>query len=110
MINTKDEIDKLVDELIDSVAGTTGYSPDGYTPFEIDFDRPTAAELKRQRRQWRASITETALLTAEEVAEVLPGRATTIRKWLDKVPRYRLPNGQEVYRWGDILRTLERVA
>ena len=111
MTATKDDIDRLVDELIESVPGSGGYSTDGYTEFpDIDYDRPSAAELKRQRRQWRASITEAALVTAEDAAELLPGRATTVRRWLERVPRYRLPNGQEVYRWGDILQALERVA
>ncbi len=106
----KHDIDRLVDELIESAAGPSGYSPDGYTPFEIDFDRPSAHELRRHRQQWRATLNEAALLTAEEVVEALPGRATTNRRWLAKVQRRLLPNGQEVYRWGDIIQALVRVA
>lgn len=74
------------------------------------FKRMEREEKRWRRRMWRASISESALLTAEEVVEALPGRAQVIRRWLDRVPRVRLPNGQEVFRWGEVLRHLERVA
>ncbi len=74
-------------------------------------DSPDHREsLRWRRRMWRASITESALLTAEEVAELIPGRVQVNRRWLDHVPRLRLPSGQEVFRWGEVLRHLERVA
>lgn len=69
-----------------------------------------AADARWRRRMWRSSISGDALLTAEEVAEALPGRAQLNRRWLDRVPRVRLPNGQEVYQWAEVLRHLERVA
>ena len=73
-------------------------------------DMATKADHRWRRRLWRASISESALLTTEEVAEALPGRAQLNRRWLDGVPRIRLPSGQEVFLWGEVLRHLERVA
>jgi len=111
MRTAKHDLDWFIDDQTEPPGSPTGDNDTGYMEVpDIDFDRPSAAEVRRHRRQWRATLNDAALLTAEEVVEALPGRATTIRRWLDRVPRYRLPTGQEVYRWGDILQTLERVA
>lgn len=80
----------------------------GFKDFKVPNLDPE--DTRWRRRMWRASISEAALLTAEEVAEALPGRAQVNRRWLERVPRVRLPNGQEVFRWSDVLRHLERVA
>jgi len=78
---------------------------------DISFHRRIDREVaRRELRYWRASLGEASLLTAEDVARALPGRAEVIRRWLANVPRYVLPNGQEVFRWGEVLRHLERVA
>ena len=90
-------------------------APDINATALVDFALPSVdppdsrGVLRWQRRMWRATITEFTLLTAEEVVELLPGRAQINRRWLDHVPRLRLPSGQEVFRWGEVLRHLERV-
>lgn len=100
--NTMDDDDDDLDLLLDlNVSGFKDFA----NPLSLDPD-----DTRWRRRMWRASISEAALLTAEEVAEALPGRAQVNRRWLERVPRVRLPNGQEVFRWADVLRHLERVA
>jgi hypothetical protein len=87
------------------------FNPDAteFKDFKL-YTRLDREDSKWRRRMWRASISASALLTAEEVAEALPGRAQINRRWLDVVPRVRLPNGQEVFQWAEVLRHLDRVA
>jgi hypothetical protein len=63
---------------------------------------------KMQHKLRRLLVSNDALLTLTEAAEILDGRAVVNRDWIRSyVQPVRSPNGRELYLWGDILDRLK---
>ena len=63
---------------------------------------------KMQHKLRRLMVSNDALLTLTEAAEILDGRAVVNRDWIRSyVHPVRSPNGRELYLWGDILTRLK---
>lgn|GEM_PF-6217472 len=58
----------------------------------------------------RHTVTADAILSAEEVVQLLGGRSSATRRWLRSVPPLRHPSGRRVYLWGDVIAVLKEAA
>lgn len=58
----------------------------------------------------RHTVSEAAILSAEEVIYLVGGRASVTRRWLRQVRPLAHPSGRRVYLWGDVLAALKEVA
>lgn len=88
------------DELPDEHAEAT----DGFIMIPPLGSKATSARLSRH------TVTADALLSAEEVVELLGGRSSATRRWLRQVAPLPHPSGRRVYLWGDVIATLKAVA
>jgi hypothetical protein len=60
------------------------------------------------RRFVRYTISDDAVLTLTDAAEILPGRASTNRTWIEAhVEPIQSPSMRWLYRWGDVVATLK---
>ena len=63
---------------------------------------------RMQHKLRRLLVSNDALLTLTEAAEILDGRAAVNRDWIrTHVDPVRSPNGRDLYQWGDITRRLK---
>jgi len=58
----------------------------------------------------RHTVSADAILSAEEVIQLLGGRSAATRRWLRQVAPLPHPSGRRVYLWGDVIATLKAVA
>ena len=58
----------------------------------------------------RHTVSADAILSAEEVIQLLGGRSSVTRRWLRRVAPLPHPSGRRVYRWGDVIAKLREVA
>ena len=59
----------------------------------------------------RLMVSADALLSAEEVVELIGGRKAPVRAWLrGGVPTMPHPTGRTLYRWGDVVDAMRRAA
>ncbi len=59
----------------------------------------------------RLIVTADALLSADEVINLIGGRKAPVRAWLrGGVPTMPHPTGRTLYRWGDVVDAMRRAA
>ena len=59
----------------------------------------------------RYTISDAALLTLTDAAEILPGRCSTNRDWIERnVEKIYSPSMRALYRWGDIVTAMKEAA
>ena len=59
----------------------------------------------------RLIVTADALLSADEVVNLIGGRKAPVRAWLRAgVPTMPHPTGRTLYRWGDVVDAMRRAA
>jgi predicted DNA-binding transcriptional regulator AlpA len=64
-----------------------------------------------ERRLWRAALTPSALLTADEVVEAIPAPAEGTRTWLlDQVPALTTVAGVALWSWGSVLERMHHTS
>lgn len=81
--------------------------PDGGTPGAPSWIAPIVRALRPFLRDIRrASVTADALLTLDDVCELLPGRDAEVRAWVRA--NVRALNGPcgTLYRWRDVLKVM----
>ena len=66
---------------------------------------------KHLHRGIRYTISDAALLTLTDAAEILPGRCSTNREWIENnVEKIYSPSMRVLYRWGDIVAAMKEAA
>jgi hypothetical protein len=81
-------------------------------------ETPTAKSLQEVitdkqhlHRGIRYTISDAAVLTVTDAAEILPGRCSTNREWSESnVEKIYSPSMRVLYRWGDIVAAMKEAA
>lgn len=80
----------------------------------ISASLPTERDLGSSRIEHvlrHSALSPDAVVTVDEVIEILGGRSAVVRKWLrTSVVPLRHPTGRVIYRWGDVLQVMRRAA
>ena len=88
----------------DSLSGRDQDS--GFLPVPPFWSQAEGSKLASKR----LTISGDAVLSAEQVVEILGGRASVVRRWLQQVPPLRHPTGRRAYLWSDIVAYLKEAA
>ena len=101
-MSATDDFDDL-DSILDPDA-----APAALTGKYEQFDFTSGREVPE--RPNRFTVSEAAVLSAEEVIHLLGGRACVTRRWLRRVRPLDHPSGRRVYLFADVLAALKEVA